>query len=325
MTTLSASPFASAFAEGLNGRAIVSVMTFQGTTCAIVGVLATITTCAVGCGLSLTTDPASPTKTDASTDAPVSPDAPIPPRPELAFTSETALIDPSGLPVVTAAEEESSTKLLSLAHEAGKSIVSEVGAPSFLYSFGSAGAPSSFAPFALPAAPSSPRALFALPANGGLFATFEDGSAPAFGDRTDASRVKLAGGRVYLGTSLDTSVANGTKIVSCPLGFPQAPNTCAGAPIVYDSQELGGFTVSKNGLLLVGLVGQGESLQLAAFSRTSVDAPFATPKPLPVKSGSLTDAEELVTVRDDASELRFRGPCRANEAAVVSCVVTLTR
>lgn len=298
-------------------------MTFRGGIHAIAFVLAA---CFVGCGLSLTTtEVGADGGTDASTDSSLDTSVDGPSLVELEVKAEEggAKLE---VDFVAMGANEDSGKIVALTHESGTASVYELGSATPYLTFTTTSAPASLVPYPFPKLPSSkaPALLFALPANNGLFSVFDDTSTAAIGGRPETSRVHGSGKRVYLATGFETATANGTKIVACPVAFPEDPS-CGTPQVVYDAQELGGFAVSKNGLLLIGLSGGGESVRLLAFTRATLDSAFTTPKTVLAKPGTLVGAEEIVTVSDDASEVRFRAPCRANTAGARTCLFTLGR
>ena len=136
----------------------------------------------------------------------------------------------------------------------------------------------------------------------------------------------VSANRVFVGTSVVTpGLPSSTKIVACPAAFPATDPSCVPATLVYDGQELGGFAVSRNGLLLVGLVGEGATLRIAAYSRPTLDASFSTAVPLPVRQSALVGAVEVVSASDDRARIRIHAPCRGNEGSTQACLLTLTR
>jgi hypothetical protein len=276
----------------------------------------------VGCGLSLTTtDVGANGGTDASNETSLDSSSLV----ELDIKAEEggAKLE---VDFVAMGADESSGKIVALAHESGKASVYELGSATPYLTFITNSAPSSLVPYPLAKLPSSksPALLFALPADNGLFAVLDDTSTAPIGGRPKTSRVHGSGKRNYLATGSETATTNGTKIVACPAAFPDDP-LCATPQVVYDAEELGGFAVSKNGLLLIGLAGGEESVRLLAFTRATLDSTFATPKTVLAKTGVLVGAEEIVTVSDDASEVRFRAPCRTTMAAEGTCLFTLGR
>jgi hypothetical protein len=298
-------------------------MTFRGGIHAIAFVLAA---CFMGCGLSLTTtEVGADGGTDSSRDTAVDTSVDAPSLVELEVKAEEggAKLD---VDFVAMGNDESSGRIVALTHDNGTASVYELGSATPYLTFMTTSAPASLVPYPFPKpTPSkSPALLFALPANSGLFTVLDDTSTATIGDRPETSRVHGSGKRVYLATGFETATANGTKIVACPAAFPADPS-CATPQVVYDAQELGGFAVSKNGLLLIGLSGGGESVRLVAFTRANLGSAFTTPKTVLAKPGTLVGAEEIVTVSDDASEVRFRAPCRANTAGARTCLFTLGR
>ncbi len=296
-------------------------MTFRG---GIHGIAFVLAACFVGCGLSLTTtEVGADGGADASSDTAVDTSVDAPSLVELDIKAEEggAKLE---VDFVAMGADEASGKIVALTHESGTASVYELGSATPYFTFPTTSAPSSLVAYPFPPASKSPALLFALPANRGLFSVLEDTSTAAFGGRPETSRVHGSGKRVYLATGFETATANGTKIVACPAAFPADPS-CATPQVVYDAQELGGFAVSKSGLLLIGLSGGGESVRLLAFTRATLDAAFTIPKTVLAKDGVLVGAEEIVTVSDDANEVRFRAPCRANTAGARTCLFTLGR
>jgi len=296
-------------------------MTFRGGIHAIAVVLAA---CFAGCGLSLTTtDVGADGGTDASSETSVEASVDAPSLVELEVKAEEggAKLE---VDFVAMGADEASGKIVALAHESGTASVYELGSAAPYVTFPTTSAPASLVPYPFPPASKSLALLYALPANGGLFSVLEDTSTAAFGGRPETSRVYGSGKRVYLATGLETATTNGTKIVACPAAFPADPS-CATPRVVYDAQELGGFAVSKNGLLLIGLSGGDASVRLLAFTRATLDSAFTIPRTVLAKDGVLVGAEEIVTVSDDANEVRFRAPCRTNMAGARTCLFTLGR
>jgi hypothetical protein len=288
-----------------------------------------MTACFIGCGLSLAPSGPGAGGADAAADGRVEPptDAPPPPPPvdaqpeqPLAFTKESPV---TGVVVAMAQDDTLGTvALLDETAVTGLYGAYVVGGAA-LFSFSSAGQPTSFTPFNDPPAPTSPvsraRALFTL-GGGGLFLALEDTTSAVFGDNTGVLRVVRAGGEVFAGT---LSAGGGTRILSCPVGSDAGPARCESGRPIYDSVALGGFVLSKSRLLLAGLTGSEASLRLVVSRRASFDAAFVTPGPAPVAADALGAAEELVSIADDGASITLRGKCRTS--AEPTCLVVLAR
>ena len=297
----------------------------------------------MGCGLSLGSVPRDPVDpADAATDArdgtigsaDTGPDA-LPPA-ELDVTHEepvVAVATGAATVAVVAMGVDPMGKVVVLTHDTlpvpALATAYEIDSTSPLYDFPIASPPSSLAPIPGFDTGKPTVGLYALAANGGLNVIVDNGGShlgTPFGSRPDANRVHVSAHRVFVGTSVVTpGLPSATRIVACPAAFPATNPSCEPATLVYDGQELGGFAVSQDGLLLVGLAGEGATLRIAAYSRPTLDASFSTVTPLPVRQSALVGAVEIVSASDDRARVRIHAPCRANEGSTQACLLTLRR
>ncbi len=277
----------------------------------------------VGCGLSLAVDPTSatpPPEQDAAASV-TPPTAADGSRPDTSPPTATfdvrqeRPVPPSG---VVALAFDPAGALVALVYDASTTNVSaiDVTTTATLFTSPEPNAPSSLVALGKRAA--SPLALYAIPADRGLFAFIEsETTSRVYGARVDAGRAHGRDGHVFVGAMS----SSGTKIVACGARFPDVETDCDNPATVYDGQELGGFAVSPNGLLLAGLTGMGDAARIALFSRMDTASAFTTPVPITLAPGAAGKVAEIVDVSDDGLRFHVRGPCRTTSDA--TCLLTI--